>query len=451
MNSVHPQQTPDVMRAQAEQLLHDACSPYGLHASGIRGGYHNLWARDSMISALGALASDDPTLIAAVGNSLDTLSAHQTELGLIPNKIDFDTPPRVNFRAYADGGLWFVLVTARFLTRFPEHPSAARLIDSASRALTWYRYQDHDQSGLIGIQEGSTWMDLFPLRGKSIYVNALRYWATTEFATLLTTRNDTSRAQSLTTEAGIIRDSIHERLWYEPGKDPVRLIQDSFSTSSYNEKEMDALGRHLLRSPTPLPDEAFFVPYVTMRDYGNWFDTFGNLIAILGGVATPAQKNAILAYIERHALAEPYPVQAMHPPLTEGDADWRYYFAFGDLNRPHHYHNGGIWPMIGGFYVWALCEAGEITQAHRALAALAKANAQTRNTEDIEARAEFAEYLEATSGVPCGMQDQTWSAALYIAAHARVKDTECAHASALPPTQYNERPLAQTRLTEQTT
>ena len=40
------------------------------------------------------------------------------------------------------------------------------------------------------------------------------------------------------------------------------------------------------------------------------------------------------------------------------------------LNLPHYYHNGGIWPFIGGFYVAALVKAGRLKEAqecHRRL------------------------------------------------------------------------------------
>lgn len=402
-------------RAHAEQLLFDARSPYGFQASGARGSYHNLWARDSMITALGALASNNPELDDAVLASLTTLGTYQTELGLIPNKIDFDQPPRVNFRAYADGGLWFVLITALYLSRHPIHPDALALIDAARRALAWYRYQDHDQSGLIAIQEGSTWMDLFPLRGKSVYVNALRYWATREFAQMLQGQGATDEALRLEAEANAMHASINERLWYEPGKNPARYIQDSFSTSSYNDEGFDALGRKLLLPPTELPAHSFFLPYVTMRNYGTWFDTLGNLVAHLSGLTSREQTEDIHTYIETFALASPHPIKAIHPPQTEVDADWRYYFVFGDLNRPHYYHNGGIWPMLGGFYVWSLIEAGRFTQAGDALNSLAHAN---RATDPAQAGEwEFNEYLGGIDGAPHGMKDQTWSAAMFIVAH----------------------------------
>ena len=47
-----------------------------------------------------------------------------------------------------------------------------------------------------------------------------------------------------------------------------------------------------------------------------------------------------------------WPLRSLTPVVRPGDPDWRDYY--GTLNVPHHYHNGGVWPFIGGFYVAAL-------------------------------------------------------------------------------------------------
>ncbi len=363
-----------------------------------------------MITSLGALTVDDPELHNAARDSLLNLADHQSDLGLIPNKIDFGEHNRVNFRAYADGGLWYALVAARYLGRYPDEASRELIENASLRALEWMRYQDHDTSGLVAIQEGSSWMDLFPLRGKSLYVNTLRYWATRELGELLQDEN-------LLTEAVTIKESIHEKLWWEPGKDIARIVQDSFSTSSYNEEGYDALGRKLLLPDKNLfAEDAYFLSYLTLRDFGEWFDTLGNVLTILSGLATTDQAAHILSFIERHELAHPYPAKAMHPPLTENDVDWRYYFQFGDLNHPHQYHNGGIWPMIGGLYVAALAESGRDHEAAEALTSLSRANQDL-----LGEQWEFNEYLHGVHGHPMGMLDQAWSAGAYLVAYGAVK------------------------------
>jgi glycogen debranching enzyme len=250
-------------------------------------------------------------------------------------------------------------------------------------------------------------MDLFPLRGKSIYVNALRYWATSELAETMGNHGDAEiDASALQLEAQLMREMMHTKLWYEPGKDLAILLQDSFSTSAYNEHGIDALGRTMLLPSSPqFSEDGYFLAYLTLRDYGDWFDTLGNIIAILSGVATDEQARQILSFIEKYDLAEPYPVSAMYPPLKEGDKDWRYYFAFGDLNQPHYYHNGGSWPMIGGLYVSALSKVGDMERAQTVLEKLIKANLNQKDNTWL-----FTEHRHGIDGQPHGMSDQAWSA-----------------------------------------
>src|SRR5438874_217150 len=84
----------------------------------------------------------------------------------------------------------------------------------------------------------------------------------------------------------------------------------------------------------------------------------------------------ILRYMRQVGMAEPYPTKALHPPIYPGESNWREYYRSRNLNLPHQYHNGGIWPMIGGFHVAALVRHGWLGDARRLLVALAEANLQ---------------------------------------------------------------------------
>ena len=398
---------------EAKRLLLSCRMPQGFSASGKSGGYHNLWARDSMMISLASLTLNDEELIAGTRISLLSLRDHQTELGLIPNKIDFLGKKRVNFRAYGDGCSWFALITALYLKKNPDDTEAKSLTSSALKSLSWLRHQDHDQSGLIAIQEAACWMDLFPVRGKSLYVNIMRYWATNELSEALELLGNYEEAQWLKKESVEIKSSINKRLWYEPGKNLAEIVHDSFSTSAYNEQGFDSLGRKLLLPEKRiLTENSYFLPYVTFRDFGEWFDTLGNLLAIVSKLTDKEQSEAILSFIEHKALTKPYPAKAIYPIIEEGSEEWRYYFRFADLNLPNHYHNGGIWPMIGGFYVLALVATGNLSKAEHTFDLLTA----SITLDASQKKFAFNEYLHAETGEPIGMKDQAWSAALYLLA-----------------------------------
>jgi len=108
----------------------------------------------------------------------------------------------------------------------------------------------------------------------------------------------------------------------------------------------------------------------------------------------------------------PYPVACLYPPVQSGAEDWKDYFIVNFLNLPDHYHNGGIWPFIGGLWVRFLCHIGRKELAHRELGALAEACRR-----GMYGDWEFNEWLHGRTGRPMGKAHQAWSAASYVKAY----------------------------------
>jgi GH15 family glucan-1,4-alpha-glucosidase len=109
----------------------------------------------------------------------------------------------------------------------------------------------------------------------------------------------------------------------------------------------------------------------------------------------------ILDFIDRHGLAV-RPMKAIYPPVHRSDPDWRDYA--GMLNTPRHYHNGSLWPFIGGFYVAALLQAGDSEKPACTLEKLSARNAT----------GQFNEWHHGETGEPAGVRYQAWSAGMYI-------------------------------------
>ena len=153
-------------------------------------------------------------------------------------------------------------------------------------------------------------------------------------------------------------------------------------------------------------------------------------------MASTAQSERILDYLHGAGLDKPYPIRSLDHPIQHGDPDWRDYLLLRNLNKPHHYHNGGIWPFIGGFYVAALVAAGRHEQASEQLARLAELNRQ-----GVKGEWEFNEWAHGLSGRPMGFARQSWSAAMYIYAYEAVRRGETPFFGR--PTTDDRRPNAQ--------
>ena len=360
---------------RAKGVLDRCSTPNGIFASPTK--YNAVYARDALIASLGGLVSGEERFVRRWFKTMDTLMDRQSSTGQIPNCVDTFVPSRPRLVAFgaADASLWFILTLAygeRLLG------PCMRFHQAADRAMTWLKYQDAHEEGLIEQQEATDWMDITANRGHVLYTNVLWFAA-------LELRGDIKRAH-------LVREAINGFLW------------------------SDRLG--------------YFRPWTWKQEHGDWFDTTSNLFAIAFGLADEEQTESIFRYIDDNRLDSPFPVRVLHPPIQPGDKDWRdYYVTEHNLNLPNQYHNGGIWPWVGGLYVAALVRAGRIEKAREALYRLAAANKQGREREW-----EFSEWLHGVTGEPgrtprtdtegenLASTDQAWSAGMYMYAYSCVRE-----------------------------
>jgi glycogen debranching enzyme len=348
-----------------------------------------------MISLLGARLIPDDGIQTALRASLSILKGHQSPTGEIPNNVDWEVG-QPNFRAYADAGLWWIIGSSLLA---PD-PDAVRVI------LNWYECQDVDHSGLIQMQESADWQDLFCTRGKGLYLNCL-YVIALRAAARLAALSDPAESKRYSDRAGRVAEQVNQWFWYRGDGDMLRYVAHTFSTES--KQERDSLGRkRWIPEKRYLVNEQYYLPYLGFRAVGEWFDSLGNLLSILSGIADQRQTDIILDFIARHSL-DTWPLRSLTPAVRPGDSDWRDYY--GMLNLPHQYHNGGVWPFIGGFYVAALLKAGRGDQATAALQRLAALNQQGG----------FNEWHHGETGVAMGVRDQAWSAGMFLFAFEYVR------------------------------
>lgn len=383
---------------KAQDILARECSPIGLMAS--PEGYPHVWARDSVITSLGALLV--PGHENCLRTSLVTLSGQQSDLGAIPNNVSVATGRLDHTNAGSvDSNLWFILGHAFQYRKSGESAFLSQQWPALEKALLWLRYQDSNGCGLLEVHEAADWADLLANRFNVLYDNVLWYAALRAMAEMAEAlARDGSRYAEM---ADDVRHKIRLVLWVGPE------TEDEWGPDCPGHAEW----QHTLSQVGPvLVKRPYFLPYVAFRDYGDYCDVFGNLLAILFGVATPAQEKRILGYLDQVGIADPYPVRVLHPVIYPGSKDWREYYRNNNLNMPEQYHNGGIWPFVGGFYVAALVKAGRTDEARHQLQKLAEVNRL-----GIEEAWEFNEWCHGRTGRPMGYAHQAWSAGMYAFAY----------------------------------
>jgi glycogen debranching enzyme len=405
----------DEARQRALELLEQCITEVGIKASVERSGYPLVYARDSMITALGAALAPEGRFREGYRASLDTLGRLQTDLGYIHRAIHLDTMSKdCNAHGSVDSNLWFILGHYNFYRHFGELEFLRNNWPKIERAFLWLRYQDFNDCGLLEVHEAGDWEDLISIRGNVLYDNALFAYAWDVMVDL---------AELVGADAGpylgrgaTVREKINLLLWITRGGKDWRNPSVAERVAAITESHQEW---HWAAEPMLgiLWERPFYLQYVTYRDYGDYFDLLGNSLAVLTGLADDSKTGQILDYVYRAGIDLPYPGKAMYPVIQPDHRHWREYYRNRNLNLPHQYHNGGIWPMVGGFYVAALVKAGRQSEAEHQLGQLAAANRQGLRREW-----EFNEFLHGLTGRPLGAVGNAWSAGMYLFAYQAVHD-----------------------------
>lgn len=398
-------------RQQALEVVRQCVAPLGFKASAFEGGYPQVWARDAAITALGALTTGEQDMIDATRASLSTLGASQTDLGMIHLNVDTRTGEVTTENAGAtDANLWFVVAHDAYLQATGDVAFVREAWPRLRKAATWLRYQDMNACGLLEVPEAGDWADLYSVRYNTLYDNVLYVRALRAMASMaeaLGERDDGDAAR-----ADEVQRRINLLMWLDRPWDGHRFGDQL--------EELKALRLEwflLYQNTATLTERPFYLPWVGFREFGHTFDAFGNMLAILVGVADEARTASIVRHAYGAGTDDPFPIKAFDPPIFPGDRDWRDYFRSRNLNLPFQYHNGGIWPFLGGVYVAALVHAGQVDRAEEMLALLARANHAGKHGPW-----EFNEWLHGQSGRPMGHPKQAWSAAMFVYAHDAVSN-----------------------------
>jgi len=355
--------------SKAIEVLKDCSTKHGLYASGGKRGYTQVWSRDSNFSMIGASFHTNE-FEAVFRQSLMTLAAKQSKNGQIPNAVDFigsiDKPATY---ATIDSSLWFILGHYFYKKKFGKKlwKQHKRNIENA---ITWVRFQDAGEDLMPEQLPTSDWQDCFPHKyGHAISTQALYY------ASLRALQEKKLKKYV---------ENVYSHLWD------------------------GSLG--------------YFLPW-HWKDHGKefqeketWFDTLGNLLAIVFGLANKNQAKSIIDFINYNGIARPYPIRVIFPVIKIGSKEWKDYFEASEAREPHRYLNGGIWPFAGGLYVAALVELKQFDKAKVELEMLARANKL-----GVKSEWDFNEWINPVSMKAAGGYHQAWSAGGYLLAYECVK------------------------------
>ena len=303
---------------KAKYVLKTCATKNGLYASGGIHGYKGVWSRDSNISLIGASTDSNSLYKNQFKKSLITLEKYQSKLGQIPNAVmKFEAKKRqVDYKSI-DSSLWFVIGHYVYMKRYKDKSLFRKHKKSIDLAIKWIHYRDFGEDTTLEQLPTTDWQDAFPHKyGTTISTQAL-------YNKVLELVGDKKRLKKLGKQVNSVEDN---RLWN--GK-----FYWAYRWKNHNK----------------------------YKEIGEWFDSFGNIMAIIFDLASKDQAKKIISYMKKHKISRPYPTKSIYPPIKKSSKYWKDYYLDAGAT-PNHYLNGGIWPYIGSLYVLALIKLKMLLQ-----------------------------------------------------------------------------------------
>ncbi|HEV7443041.1 MAG TPA: glycoside hydrolase 100 family protein [Steroidobacteraceae bacterium] len=345
-------------------------------------GYTAIFGRDAAVCAIGMAVSGDKQLEQAAVTGLHTLASHQAPNGQIAKFVDLHRQEAdFWYLGCIDSTLWWLIALAILDRREQPRGLLRRYSKRIKLAIQWLLAQEHQRFFLLQQNEASDWADIMPRSGFVLYTNALWYFVKLLFGV------------------------AHARETHEN----FNGLFHPFSARLAEYRRARLLNEYVLKNGR---DRDLYLSFVNFSFWGDEGDVFGNVLAVLMGLTDKRATRRTLDALTKAHVGDPYPVRAVTHPIRQHSSLWRPYMARHRQNHVWQYHNGGIWPMVGGFWVAALAADGRGEQAQRDLVGMARSCA----VRDWA----FTEWLHGKTLAPRGMPGQSWNAAAFLMAEYAV-------------------------------
>lgn len=397
---------------EAKALLRNAASGFGIKAlSEVKDNYDRIWARDSAVSGLAILSSGLEDLYPALQSSLLLLQSAAAGNGQIPSNISLSENGEITAVSFGgpagrtDAGFWWVIAAVSYLQTTQDDSFTLKVKQSCDAVFSLAKLWEFNGKGLMYVPMSSNWADEYVTHGYVLYDQILRYWALALAGDFY--KNTTWKQEATTTKAAIKQHY---------------LLETSLKKSLYTQAQQTVLQG--FDGHTSFI--ASFSPGDRVEKFDAWSIALLLLLDIPSAETTKKLKQALLTVFEKSnqtGIPAFWPVISEQDPLYQVlSLNHNYQFK----NKPGHFHNGGIWPVVNGFLIAGLTVAGEQETAELLMDALGK------NLASFSTSNPFTEYFDLKEGKPGGVKSLCFSASGFLIALEALRDQPAFSKNILP-------------------
>ncbi len=389
---------------ESKKLLEYISTPAGFVASAIdTDNYHRIFARDGVIATIAALLTEDKKLIKTGKQTLLTLAKYQDETGRIVSNVSPDGK-RVSFGIQVgriDASAWFIIGVGQYVKRTKDIAFAKKMHPYIKKTIQYLSAIEMNGRGFLYIPFGGDWADEYLNHGYVLFDQLLYLQAQRDFVyinKILKYKYKDIERKSKFLEKQIIVNFIPK-------------LTDVDDPAFYQRSEAFEKLHQGFKKPYAL---AYFV----QGDMGEYFDVFANSLLLILTKLPDTFKKEFLKYSLNLLNKQKISLIPAFSPVIKKNHEknqhhrWKmlkFSYVFRQKNKPYHYHNGGLWPLVQGFFIAALYCEGKNKEAKKI----------TEDFADILAKNKykFVEYYDGKNGKPNGTEFLGFSASAYIFAY----------------------------------
>jgi glycogen debranching enzyme len=372
--------------------------------------YRRVWSRDGAIISLAALMSSRQDLIQTAKATLMTLAKHQGPHGEIPSNVDTDSG-RISYGGTAgrvDANLWFIIACGEYWQATGDDAFIEEMLPVMVKVQFLLGAWEFNNRGLLYIPETGDWADEYIHSGYVLF-DQLLYLQAMRTLYAIQQKLNLKKGNVLLEKINRLKSLIRANYWF---------IKD--------DKVPDAIYHKILykkgRTAATRCAAHYWAPFFSPHGYGYRFDSFSNILVSLFDVSNKTRQVNVDRYIQKVVTGDKEQLlPAFFPVIKPVDKDWEELhmtFSYSFKNKPYEYHNGGLWPMISGFYVADLAKRNKIKAAERHLHKIHQANSLPMEGEPWS----FPEYIHGKDFTPGGTRHQGWSAAGAVIGECALKN-----------------------------